>query len=323
MPHLHEHMVALSLSCDNRGNHAQAVLNSAQCLDKEMTAMSQIPPSMADLSTFALVAQYKGFRQAGRASGQSASAMSEAVRRLEQQLGIRLLERTTRSVTPTEAGALLLSRLRPALGEVASALDVLNDLRDSPRGTLRLNVPVSAAMFFLQPMVDQFLRAYPHIVLDLVVDNNFVDVVASGCDAGIRYGERLEQDMIAVPIGPRTQRFAVAGAPSYLARHGVPTHPRDLLQHACLQGKFLSGAIPPWEFERDGQKVSVEPSGPLIITPTASDLAVSVAVAGHGLIYLFEEWLQPTIDAGQLHLPAPLRAFIDFIRSDFIQPDTV
>ena len=255
---------------------------------------------MADLATFALVAQHQGFRQAARASGQSASALSEALRRLEQQLGIRLLERTTRSVTPTAAGALLLTRLRPALDEVSSALDVLNDLRASPRGTLRLNVPVNAARFFLQPMVDQFLRAYPQIRVELVVDNNFVDVVASGCDAGIRYGERLEQDMIAIPIGPRTQRFAVAGAPSYLVQRGVPVHPRDLLQHACLLGKFLSGAIPPWEFERDGQKVSVEPDGPLIVTPTAADFAVSMAVAGHGLVYLFEEWLQPYIDAGQL-----------------------
>ena len=296
---------------------------------------------MADLAAFAQVAQHHGFRQAARLSGQSASAMSEAVRRLERQLGIRLLERSTRSVTPTEAGALLLARLRPALDEVTSALDVLNDLRDSPRGSLRLNVPVNAARFFLQPMVDQFLRAYPHIRVELVVDNNFVDIVASGCDAGIRYGERLEQDMIAIPIGPRTQRFAVAGSPSYLARRGVPAHPRELLQHDCLLGKFLSGAIPAWEFERDGQKVSVEPGGPIIVTPTAFDFAVSLAIAGHGLVYLFEEWLQPHIDAGQLqpvledwampfpgpflyyagrrHLPAPLRAFIDFVQANFAQ----
>lgn len=292
--------------------------------------------STADLSSFALVAQHGGFRKAGRASGQSASALSEAVRRLENQLAIRLLLRTTRSVTPTAAGALLLSRLRPALDEVANALDVLNELRDRPRGTLRLNVPVSAARFFLQPMVDAFLSAYPEIMLELVVDNNFVDVVASGCDAGIRYGERLEQDMIAVPIGPRTQRFAVAAAPSYLARRGVPEHPRDLLQHACLRGRFLSGSIPAWEFERDGQTLSVEPSGPLIVTPTVADLAVSAAVAGHGVIYLFEEWLAPYMASGQLqpvlqdwwltfpgpflyysgrrHLPSPLRAFIDFIQ---------
>jgi DNA-binding transcriptional LysR family regulator len=293
--------------------------------------------SMADLSTFALVAEHQGFRQAGRASGQSASALSEAVRRLENQLGIRLLLRTTRSVTPTEAGALLLRRLRPALNDVANALDGLNDLRDSPRGTLRLNVPVSAARFFLQPLVDKFLTAYPDVTVDVVVDNNFVDLVASGCDAGIRYGERLEQDMIAVPIGPRTERFALAASSAYLARRGVPGHPRDLLQHACLRGKFLSGVVYPWEFERDGQTLSVDPTGPLIVTPTVADLAVSAAVAGHGLIYLFEEWLRPYFASGQLqpvledwwvtfpgpflyysgrrHLPAPLRALIDFIHA--------
>ncbi|HEX8612735.1 MAG TPA: LysR family transcriptional regulator [Telluria sp.] len=292
--------------------------------------------SMADLSTFALVARQRGFRQAARASGQSASALSQAVRRLETQLGIRLLERTTRSVAPTEAGALLLSRLEPALAQVASALDVLNVLRDTPRGTLRLNVPVSAARHFLQPMLSRFMALYPDIVLDIVVDNNFVDLVASGCDAGIRYGERLEQDMIAMPIGPRTERFALAASPAYLARRGVPQHPRDLLEHACLRGKFLSGPVYPWEFERDGQSLTVDPGGPLIFTPTVADLAVQAAVAGHGLIYLFEDWLAPSLASGQLqavlpewwlrfpgpflyyagrrHLPAPLRAFVDFIQ---------
>lgn len=298
--------------------------------------------AMADLSIFALVAQHRGFRQAARASGQSASSLSQAVRRLETRLGIRLLLRTTRSVAPTEAGALLLGRLRPALDEVASALDVLNALRDSPRGTLRLNVPVSAARSFLPPIVERFLARYPDIVLDIVVDNNFVDLVASGCDAGIRYGERLEQDMIALPVGPRTERFALAASPAYLARRGMPQHPRDLLQHACLRGKFLSGLVYPWEFERDGQRLTLEPTGPLIVTPTVADLAVHAALAGHGLVYLFEDWLAPYLASGQLqpvlpdwwlafpgpwlyypgrrHLPAPLRAFIDFLQAPGINP---
>ncbi|MDQ2823663.1 MAG: LysR substrate-binding domain-containing protein [Pseudomonadota bacterium] len=197
---------------------------------------------LQDLSTFALVARHAGFRQAARANGQSASKMSEAVRRLEQQLGIRLLVRTTRSVMPTEAGALLLTRLQPALDEVASALDVLNDLRDKPRGTLRLNVPVSAARLFLPDMVNRFMTLYPDIVLELMVDNDFID------------------------------------------------------------------------------------------------LAISAAIAGHGILYLFEEWLAPHLASGDLvpvlpdwwlsfpgpylyypgrrHLPAPLRAFIDFIRDE-------
>ena len=293
--------------------------------------------SMADLSSFALVAANKGFRQAARASGQSASMLSEAVRRLEQQLGLRLLLRTTRSVTPTEAGALLLSRLRPALDEVAGALDVLNELRDSPRGTLRLNVPVIAARLFLPDLINRFLAAYPHIVLDLVVDNNFVDVVAGGFDAGIRYGESLAQDVIAVPIGPRSQRYAIGAAPDYLARRGVPRHPRDLLDHACIRMKFLSGAMAPWEFEKAGQTLAVEPSGPLIVTPTSYELGVSGAIAGLGVIGMFEECLTPHFASGELtpvlqdwwlrfpgpylyyagrkHLPAPLRAFIDFIQA--------
>ncbi|MGI4861783.1 MAG: LysR substrate-binding domain-containing protein [Janthinobacterium lividum] len=300
--------------------------------------MTAEPYSIADLSTFALVARHKGFRQAARASDQSASVLSEAVRRLEGQLGIRLLDRTTRSVSPTEAGARLLLRLTPALSEVRSAVDVLNDLRDTPRGTLKLNVPVIAARYFLSPIIETFMAAYPDITVDIVVDNNFVDIVASGCDAGIRYGERLEQDMIALPIGPRVQRFAVAAAPAYLARRGVPVHPSDLLGHACMRGKFLSGAVYQWEFARDGQTLSIAPGGPLTVTPTGADMAVSAAVAGLGIVYLFEEWLAPDLRAGQLvpvledwwptfrgpflyfagrrHLPAPLRAFVDFTRSD-------
>lgn len=293
---------------------------------------------MADLASFALVAEHRGFRQAARAGGQSASMLSEAVRRLEQQLGLRLLLRTTRSVTPTEAGALLLARLRPALHEVSGALDALNELRGSPRGTLRLNVPVIAARLFLPDLVNRFLAAYPHIVLDLVVDNNFVDVVAGGFDAGIRYGESLAQDVIALPIGPRRQRYAVGAAPAYLAARGIPRHPRDLLGHACIRMKFLSGAMAPWEFEQDGQILNVSPGGPLIVTPTSFELGLSSALAGLGVISLFEECLAPHFASGQLqpilqdwwhgfggpylyyagrrHLPAPLRAFVDFIRAE-------
>ncbi|MGI4849646.1 MAG: LysR family transcriptional regulator [Janthinobacterium lividum] len=292
--------------------------------------------SMADLSAFVQVARHQGFRQAARVGGMSPSALSEAVRRLENQLGIRLLMRTTRSVTPTEAGQLLLKRLAPALDEVASALEGLNDLRDTPRGTLKLNVPVSAAHLFLQPIITAFMAAYPDITLEIVVDNHFVDLVASQCDAGIRYGERMEQDMIAIPIGPRTERFALVAAPAYLARRGVPSHPRELLDHACLRARFLSGAIHPWEFRRDDQFLSIDPGGPLIVTPTAADLTISAAVAGHGLLYLFEAWLQPHLASGALvpvlqdwwlsfpgpflyyagrrHVPAPLRAFVDFIQ---------
>ncbi|WP_192359454.1 LysR family transcriptional regulator, partial [Mesorhizobium mediterraneum] len=187
---------------------------------------------LGDLNAFVAVARAKGFRDGARASGGSASGLSEAVRRLETQLGVRLLNRTTRSVVLTEAGASLLARLGPALTEVESALDVVNGFRDRPAGTLRLNVPVSAARLVLPSIVPGFLAAYPGIRLEVIAEESFVDVLAAGCDAGIRYDERLEQDMIAVPIGPRLQRFATAASPAYLDRHGRPQHPRDLLGHA-------------------------------------------------------------------------------------------
>ncbi len=293
-----------------------------------------------DLGAFVTVARAGGFRDGARRSGASASALSEAVRRLEKQLGVRLLHRSTRSVMPTEAGARLLERLVPALAEVESALDVLNGFRDRPAGTLRLNVPVSAARLVLPKIVPAFLAAYPDIKLEIVAEDSFVDVLAANCDAGIRYEERLEQDMVAVPIGPRQQRFAAAAAPHYLDRRGRPEHPRDLLSHACLRGRFAGGAMHAWEFERDGELIRLDPSGPLLVsTGTATDLAVEAAVAGSGIILLFEDWLRPFLASGALEpvmepwwprftgpflyypgrrlLPAALRAFVDFIK---IQP---
>ena len=292
---------------------------------------------LSDLKAFLAVSEAKGFREAARSSGVSASGLSEAVSRLEAQLGVRLLNRTTRSVVPTEAGERLLARLGPALSEVESALDVVNVFRDKPAGTLRLNVPLSASRLVLPAIVPAFLAAYPDIRLEVVSEESFVDVLAAGCDAGIRYDERLEQDMIAVPIGPRVQRFATAASPDYLARNGRPVHPRELMQHACLRGRFRSGAIPSWEFERDREVVRVEPTGPLVVGITASDLTVSAAIAGTGILYHFEDWLRPHFAAGTLEpiledwwqsfsgpflyypgrrlVPAPLRAFVDFIRS--------
>ncbi|WP_116091376.1 LysR family transcriptional regulator [Sphingomonas crusticola] len=293
-------------------------------------------PDLNDLTAFLAVARAGGFRDGARASGGSASSLSEAVRRLEASLGVRLLNRTTRSVAPTEAGARLLERLGPALSEVTAALDVVNGFRDRPAGTLRLNVPVGVARLVLPRLVPDFLAAFPDILLDVVAEDGFVDVLAAGCDAGIRYDERLEQDMIAVPIGPRIQRFATAAAPVYLDRRGRPDHPRDLLDHACLRGRFASGAMTEWEFERDGETVRVEPTGPLIVrVGAATGLAVDAAIAGVGILTLFEDWLRPHLDSGALepvlepwwpsfsgpflyypgrrHTPAPLRAFIDFI----------
>src|SRR5580698_6653834 len=180
---------------------------------------------LGDLTAFVAVARAGGFREASRTTGSSASSLSEAVRRLETKLGVRLLNRTTRSIAPTEAGARLFERLAPALDNVENALDVVNAFRDRPAGTLKLNVPATAARLVLPPIVTPFLKAFPDIRLEVIVEDSFVDVLASGCDAGIRYDERLEQDMIAVPIGPRVQRFITAASPSYLDARGRPEHP--------------------------------------------------------------------------------------------------
>src|SRR6202045_479342 len=258
-------------------------------------------PQLADLDAFAAVARRRSFRTAATFRGVSPSTLSDAVRRLEASLGVRLLNRTTRSVAPTEAGQRLLERLGPALSEMEAALDVVNGFRDRPAGTLRLNVPVSAARLTLPAIVPSFLAAYPEIRLEVIAEDSFVDVLAAGCDAGIRYDERLEQDMIAVPIGPRVQRFATAASPAYLDRRGRPQHPRDLLGHACLRGRFKSGAMAPWEFERDGEMVRVDPAGPLLVrVGAATDLAVEAAIAGTGIIYLFEDWLRPYLESGAL-----------------------
>ncbi|AKF51055.1 LysR family transcriptional regulator [Pseudomonas syringae] len=291
-----------------------------------------------DLLAFVAVVNARGFREAARLSGKSASGLSDAIRRMEARLGVRLLNRTTRSVAPTEAGARLMERIVPALGEVESALDVVNDFRDRPSGTLRLNVPVSAARLVLPSIITPFLQTYPDIRLEVVTEESFVDMLAAGCDAGIRYDERLEQDMIAVPIGPRFQRFATAASPAYLQARGRPEHPRDLLAHACLRGKFPSGVIPLWEYERDGDIVKVDPAGPLTVRiGGAFDLTVQAAIDGLGVVHLFEDWLRPHLDSGALepilepwwqrftgpylyypgrrYLPSPLRAFIDFINT--------
>lgn len=294
---------------------------------------------LGDLSAFVAVARAGGFRDAARAIDGSASGLSDAVRRLEARLGVRLLNRTTRSVVPTEAGRTLLARLEPVLSEVDDALDVINGFRDTPTGTLRLNVPLSAARLVLPAIVPRFLAAHPGIRLEVISEENFVDVLAAGCDAGIRYEEKLEQDMIAVPIGPRSQRIGAAASPAYLARHGRPQHPRDLLAENCIRARFASGAMINWVFERDGETVRIEPNGPLLVqVGGALDLAVESAVAGVGIVYLFEDWFRPYFERGQLEpvlepwwpqfpgpylyypgrrlVPAPLRAFVDFIRNE-------
>lgn len=291
-----------------------------------------------DLSAFVAVARAGGFREAARVSGLSASSLSEALRRLETRLGTRLLHRSTRSISLTETGARLFERLSPALAEISAALDTIHAQTDQPAGTIRLNVPANVARTVLPGILSPFLIAHPQIRVDVTVEDSFVDILASGADAGIRYEERLEQDMIAIPIGPATQRVLTAAAPSYLSAKGRPQHPSELLEHACLRLRFAGGAPAMWEFEKDGQVIRLDPPGPLLVQPeSACDLLVETALSGLGIVCLFEDWLAPHIRSGALEivlddwaapfsgpmlyysgrrqLPPPLRAFIDFIRS--------
>ena len=292
---------------------------------------------LKDMQAFLQVARAGGFREAARATGGSAANLSDSVRRIEAQLAVRLLNRTTRSVRLTDAGRTLFDRIDPAFREIADAAEALGPYRDSPTGTLRLNVPVSAARLLPQ-LLPAFMGAYPDISVEIFTQESFVDVIAAGCDAGIRYGERLQKDMIAMPIGPRTQRSATAAATSYLERRGFPTHPRNLMEHNCIRGRFPSGAIAQWEFERDGELITVVPRGQLLVEiGDGIDLAVHSAAAGEGVVHLFEEWLQPMLASGQLVpvlqdwwqtfpgpflyypsrtlVPPPLRSFIDFVKA--------
>lgn len=293
----------------------------------------------ADLDAFTAVARARGFRAAAALRNVSASSLSEAVRRLETRLGVRLLNRTTRSVTPTEAGQKLLERLSPALADVALALDEVNAFRDSPTGTLRLNVATIVARVVMPRLLPRFLAAHPGVSVEIIAEDSFIDVLAAGFDAGVRYDERLEKDMIAVPLsGP--QRFVTAGSPAYFAAHGRPAHPRDLLDHACIRHRFASGVSYAWEFERDGQVIRIDPPGRLV--SSSPDLELAACEAGVGLLTTFEDFLSAGVAAGRLetvlddwqqpfsgpylyypsrrHMPAPLRAFVDFIKAERMGP---
>lgn len=295
-----------------------------------------IDPDLSDLSALVAVAETRNFRAAAKIRGVSASSLSDAIRRLEERLDVRLLNRTTRSVTPTEACVQLLERLTPAMGEIAGALDALNNFRDSPTGTLKLNVPIIVARSILPPIVNSFLLAHPGIVLDILASDTFIDILAAGFDAGIRYDESIERDMIAIPIGPRKQRFVLAASPAYLAAHGTPEHPREIIDHDCIRHRFASGVTAVWEFEKNGKTVKIAPKGPLL--GSHIELELGAAIAGLGLIYTFEEVIEPSFKTGELlpvmqpwwmsftgprlyypsrnHMPVPLRAFVDFIKNN-------
>ncbi|MDW8844318.1 LysR family transcriptional regulator [Erwinia sp. MMLR14_017] len=295
---------------------------------------NSLPSDMNDLSIFLAVFEENSFRAAARRLGLSPSTVSERISALELSLGAPLLIRTTRSVMPTEAGRALASRIFPLLSEMRAALNDVASSQQHVRGALKLNVTGAVMTDILPPLLDSFLTRYPQVRVEIVVEDRLVDAIAAGCDAGIRYGEHLAKDTIAVPVGPRSQRLALAAAPSYLERRGCPLAPRELLDHDCIRLKYSSGALVTWEFECEGEKLIVDPPGRLTIGVNGVSAAIDLARHGKGIIATFENWLQPCFQNGDLQpvLPewwstfegpwlyfssrftsAPLRAFIDFL----------
>jgi DNA-binding transcriptional LysR family regulator len=250
------------------------------------------------LLAFWKVAEYRGFTAAAAALDVSPSALSQTIRHLEARLGVRLLNRTTRSLSLTEAGETYLSRIGPALSDVLEAGEQLHALQGRPSGVLRINAARISIAMVLQPLLAGFLRAYPDVQVEVTNDEGYVDIVEKGFDAGIRTGESVQKDMVAVPLGGPIA-VAIVGSPDYFKGHPVPRHPSDLVQHNCVRFRFSgSGAIYKWEFEVDGRDVEYEPSGNLTISDSL--FSVEAALEGIGLAYTFEQLSLPYIRAGKL-----------------------
>jgi len=252
---------------------------------------------LRDLDAFVAVARTRNFRRAAIESRVSVSGLSQRLRDMEERLGVRLMNRTTRSVALTEAGELLLARVGPAMRDVGDALDQVRGLRGVPSGRLRINAPPPAIDLVLAPMVTPFLKQYPQIDLEIVSESSFIDIVAEGFDAGVRYGEHLAQDMIAVSLGP-PQRYAVVASAQYVAQHGRPKHPKDLLRHGCIRTRFGSGAMLDWEFEKAGRVVKVAPPAKLVATYLG--LALRAVHDGLGFWLTFEGYVREEVASGVL-----------------------
>ncbi|WP_194791618.1 LysR family transcriptional regulator [Pseudomonas sp. UFMG81] len=291
-------------------------------------------PNTADLSLFLCIARHLNFSRAAVELGLSPSALSHALRTLETRLGVRLFNRTTRSVALTEAGTRLYQRLQPAFRDIADALADLDHLRDTPSGTLRITAGRAAVRLALLPLASRFLAAYPDVRLEISDDDAFIDMVGEGFDAGVRLGERLQADMVSLPLGPYL-RSVVVGSPALFTRYAKPQQPHELRQLPCIGHRFPSGALYRWEFERAGQRLEVDVQGPLVLGDVS--LMLGPALDGVGLAYLFEDMVRKQLASGELvqvlgewsyyypglHLyypsrrqvPAVLRAFIEFVRS--------
>jgi len=252
---------------------------------------------LSELSAFDAVARHKSFRRAGEERGVTASAISHAVSNLEKRVGIRLLNRTTRSVSLTDAGTRLLAQLSPAFGEIGSALDALNQFRNTPFGKVRINAPNSIAPFVLGPVIGPLLKSNPNLQLEVVATDRLVDIVDEGFDAGIRLGESLREGMTAVKIKPQL-RLTVVGSPSYFKERAIPKTPADLKEHVCIRNIYPNGTPYAWEFTRAGKIISFEPNGPL--SSDDHELMIATARAGVALAYVWEERARPYIASGEL-----------------------
>jgi DNA-binding transcriptional LysR family regulator len=251
-----------------------------------------------DLVAFGAVARERSFTRAAAGLGMSPSALSHAMRSLEERLGVRLLARTTRSVAPTEAGERLLRSLGPALDEIADGLAAVAQWRERPAGRIRLTTFTFAAGTVLEPALPAFMRDFPDVSVEIDVDDELTDIVAAGFDAGIRLGESLDRDMIAVRVGPDLQ-MAVVATPDYFARHPRPQTPLDLERHACVGYRLRSSpGLLPWQFERDGRDLKVRTSGPLVVS--SGSLALSAVRAGIGVGYVFKGEVADDLRTGRL-----------------------
>jgi DNA-binding transcriptional LysR family regulator len=251
-----------------------------------------------DLAAFVAVADAMSFTRAASLLGMSPSALSHAMRGLETRLGVRLLARTTRSVRATEAGERLLRTLRPALADIGAELTALGSLRDTPAGTVRITTPRHAATSVIGPRLPRFLAAHRDIRVELTIDEGLTDIVASGYDAGIRFGEKVAKDMIALRIGPDI-RSAVVAAPAYFAAHPAPETPQDLARHRCINYRLATaGGLYAWEFERAGRPLTMRVEGNLVLND--GDLILAAALSGQGVAYLFADQVAAHVAAGRL-----------------------
>jgi DNA-binding transcriptional LysR family regulator len=288
-----------------------------------------------ELNAVAAISAHRSFRAAATELGISPSALSHAIAGLEKRLGVRLINRTTRSVALSQAGERFLARVSPALREIKGAMEDVNAFRDTPAGTLRINAKERAAHQILRPVVARYLRRYPDMQVELTMEGRTIDIVAEGFDAGIRLTESVPQDMVAIPCGPDS-RFIVVGAPAYFDRASVPRSPADLLAHECIRRRMPSGNLYRWEFEKRGEEIALDVPGRL--TLDSDTLMVEAAIDGLGVAFVSDFWVTDQLAAGTLRavledwtppfpglrlyypphrqMTAGLRAFVDMLKEE-------